>query len=161
MRSLINPTQALILGALHSTNMSGSQIIDIAKKISGFWNNTKSQVYREIPGLRNKGYIDVITDEKKVPPMYKELYEITQEGREAYRKWQNADIPLEVLRNPWMLRYILCDHDGSNRKQLCINAALYYHNAHNDVEDDDDQVGVDALRGYYSLMESWFIDQAR
>lgn len=159
MRNGINPTQALILGSLHSGDMSGAQIIAIATQISGFWNSTRSQVYRETPGLEAKGYIKVIHD--KVPTQYKELYHLTAAGKKAYKQWKEINTPPDLLRNPWMLRYVLSTQDGSDPIEVCKAAADYYRHARLRLEiDGDDQIGADALSGYYQLMEDWFLNQA-
>lgn len=159
MRNGINPTQALILGCLHRGDMSGAQIIAKGQQIEGWWNSTRSQVYRETPGMEAKGLIKVIRD--KVPTQYKELYRITAAGKKAYKEWKAINTPPDHLRNPWMLRYILSMEDGSDPIEVCKSAADYYRTARLKLEiDNDNQIGADALAEYYSLMEHWFIRQA-
>lgn len=159
VRNGINPTQALILGSLHGGDMSGAQIIAVGAQISGFWNSTRSQVYRETPGLEERGYIKVIRD--KVPTQYKELYHITAAGKKAYKQWKEINTPPDHLRNPWMLRYVLSTQDGSDLIEVCKAAADYYRHARLRLEiDGGDQLGADALAGYYRLMEDWFLRQA-
>lgn len=159
VRGVINPTQALILGSLHSENMSGAQIIAVANQIAGFWNSTRSQVYREMPGLEAKGYIKVIRD--KVPAQYKELYSITPAGKKAYQQWRDIASPPDLLRNPWMLRYVLASHDGTDPVEVCKMAADYYRHARMRLEAEGGvQVCADALGQYYTLMEEWFLAQA-
>lgn len=160
MRNGINPTQALILGSLHSGDMSGAQIIAIGAQISGFWNSTRSQVYREMPGLEAKGYIKIIRD--KIPTQYKEMYHLTAAGKKVYKKWKKINTPPDHLRNPWMLRYILSTQDGSDPIEVCKLAADYYRHARLKLElEGGEQVGAEALAGYYQLMEDWFLNQAR
>lgn len=160
VRNGISPTQALILGSLHSGDMSGAQIIAVGAQISGFWNSTRSQVYREMPGLEAKGYIKIIRD--KIPAAYKEMYRITAAGKKVYKKWKEINTPPDHLRNPWMLRYVLAHKDGSDPIEVCKLAADYYRHARLKLElEGGGQVGVEALTGYYQLMEDWFLTQAR
>lgn len=158
MRGMINPTQALILGALQSGKKSGAQIIEVAVQIRGFWNSTRSQVYREMPGLEAKGYIKVIRE--NVPAQYKELYQILEPGKHAYHQWVAESNPADLLRNPWMLRYVLAEHDGSDAAEVSKSAAEYYRRARLQVElEPTAQVGVAALASYYRVMEDWFTSQ--
>lgn len=161
MRGAINPTQALILGSLHSGKKSGAQIIAVARQIHGFWNSTRSQVYREMPNLEAKGFIKVIKD--NVPAQYKELYQILPEGKKAYKAWLKENNPADLLRNPWVLRLVLAEHDGTDISTLATQAAQYYRKERLDVERENEefspQVGQAALISYYQVMEEWFTKQ--
>lgn len=160
MRTNINPTQALILGSLHDGDMSGAQIIAVANEISGWWNSTRSQVYREMPGLEDKGLIKIIRDRDKVPVQYKEMYHITAAGKKKYAEWKEISTPADHLRNPWMLRYVLSLYDGSDTDEVCEMAATYYQNARMTLENEAHlQVGAEALIDYYTVMEEWFADK--
>lgn len=159
VRKGINPTQALILGSLHSGDLSGSQISAIATDMGGWWNHTRSQIYREMPGLEERGYIKIITD--KVPAAYKELYRITAAGKKAYKDWRAVTTPPDLIRNPWVLRYALSQYDGTGSADIALAAADYYRKAKARLEIDEEHLGSDALGKYYALMESWFADLAR
>lgn len=140
--------------------MSGAQIIAIANEISGWWNSTRSQVYREMPGLESKGLIKIIRDRDKVPVQYKEMYRITAAGKKKYAEWKEISTPADHLRNPWMLRYVLSLYDGSDTDQVCEMAADYYRQARLILETETYlQIGEDALINYYALMEKWFINK--
>lgn len=160
VRGIINPTQALILGSLHEGDLSGAQIIAVAADIAGWWSSTRSQVYREMPGLEARGYIKVIRD--KVPAQYKELYRITPAGKKAYKEWRAVNTPPDLFRNPWMLRLVLTRQDGRDPVEVCKQAADYYRQARLKLEAEGGvQLGADALVEYYQLMEEWFLRQAR
>lgn len=161
MRGIINPTQALILGSLQSGKKSGAQIIAVARQIQGFWNSTRSQVYREMPNLEVKGYIKVIKD--NVPAQYKELYQILPEGRKAYKLWLKENKPADLLRNPWVLRLVLAEHDGTDVSTLAGQASDYYRKERETLERDGEEfspeLGQEALISYYLVMEEWFTKQ--
>lgn len=162
MRTNINPTQALILGSLHDGDMSGAQIIEVSTQMQDWWHSTRSQVYREIPGLEAKGLIKIIRDRDKVPFQYKELYRITAAGKKKYAEWKEIATPPDYLRNPWMLRYVLSHYDNSDTTEVCQRAATYYQHARQELEPNmESQIGSEALIDYYTLMENWFTRQVR
>src|SRR5215203_2154178 len=57
MATAINSTAAALLGLLHDGPMTGGELVAAAKeRMEPFWSVTRSQVYRELPGLAAAGY---------------------------------------------------------------------------------------------------------
>ena len=54
----LNSTAAALLGLLHEGPMTGGELVAAAKeRMEPFWSVTRSQVYRELPGLAAAGYV--------------------------------------------------------------------------------------------------------
>lgn len=100
----LNPTQAAILGLLHDGPMIGGDINAIAQKwLAPHWNMTRSQVYRELPTLVDKGY----TKAGPTGPRLSVPYKITAAGKRAFQAWLKMDPSPDLLRSEAMLRVAL------------------------------------------------------
>ena len=76
-----------ILGLLTYRPMTGyglKKIFD--KSISHVWAASLSQIYRELSALEKKGYVRSTTKKQKDRPD-KKIYNITEEGRNAFQEW--------------------------------------------------------------------------
>ena len=57
MATTLNSTAAALLGLLHEGPMTGGELVAAAKeRMDPYWSVTRSQVYRELPGLADAGY---------------------------------------------------------------------------------------------------------
>jgi DNA-binding PadR family transcriptional regulator len=65
-----------------------------------FWSVTRSQVYRELPGLAQAGYVRP----GKPGPRAAQPYTITAAGKRAFRAWLAEDPGADHSRNPLVLR---------------------------------------------------------
>jgi DNA-binding PadR family transcriptional regulator len=65
-----------------------------------FWSVTRSQVYRELPGLADAGYVRP----GKLGPRAAQPYTITAAGKRAFRAWLAEDAGADHSRNPLVLR---------------------------------------------------------
>lgn len=121
----INPTQAAILGLLHSSPMTGGDINAIADKwLTPYWNMTRSQVYRDIPTLADRGYIQPA---KEYGPRNSLEYKITAAGKKAFQRWLNQEPAPELMRNESMLRVSLgALHKGESLQELLIWMRNYH-----------------------------------
>ena len=64
--------------------MTGSQLWRAAAtSIARFWNLTRSQVFRELPGLQADGLIEAL----QRGPRRQQPFRVTLSGREAFAHW--------------------------------------------------------------------------
>ena len=75
----VNPTAAALLGLLHEGPMTGGQLMAAAeRRLAPYWSMTRSQVYRELPVLAERGFVRL----GKPGPRMSQPYAITA-SREA------------------------------------------------------------------------------
>jgi DNA-binding PadR family transcriptional regulator len=97
----LNSTAAALLGLLHDGPMTGGELVAAAKeRMEPFWSVTRSQVYRELPGLADAGYVRP----GKLGPRAAQPYTITAAGKRAFRAWLAEDPGTDHSRNPLVLR---------------------------------------------------------
>ena len=101
MATNLNSTAAALLGLLHEGPMTGGELVAAAKeRMEPFWSVTRSQVYRELPGLAAAGYVRP----GKLGPRAAQPYTITAAGKRAFRAWLAEDPGADHSRNPLVLR---------------------------------------------------------
>ena len=92
----LNPTSASLLGLLVDTGeTTGADLLRVAElRIGDFWNLTRSQVYRELSALAERGYV------RAGPPGPRESrpYRITAKGEDAFRAWLAEADPSNQVR---------------------------------------------------------------
>ena len=108
----LNPTAAALLGFLAGGELSGYELAKAASEIIGaFWHVTRSQVYRELASLSERGLI--------VPagtgPRARQPYRITEAGREAFAGWVAQQPQLEQIRYPLLLTMAFGSWLGADR----------------------------------------------
>jgi DNA-binding PadR family transcriptional regulator len=97
----LNSTAAALLGLLHEGPMTGGELVAAAKeRMEPFWSVTRSQVYRELPGLADSGFVRP----GKLGPRAAQPYTITAAGKRAFRAWLAEDAGADHSRNPLVLR---------------------------------------------------------
>jgi len=97
----LNSTAAALLGLLHDGPMTGGELVAAAKeRMEPFWSVTRSQVYRELPGLAAAGYVRP----GKLGPRAAQPYAITAAGKRAFRAWLAEAAGSDHSRNPLVLR---------------------------------------------------------
>lgn len=106
MPDRLNATAGALLGLLRSGPRSGYDLVAEANKvIGGFWTITRSQVYRELADLADRGLIE----RGKVGRRDRQPFRLTAKGRAAFRKWVNTAPEPENLRIPLLLRLTFAD----------------------------------------------------
>ncbi|MFG1921222.1 PadR family transcriptional regulator [Cryptosporangium sp. NPDC048952] len=97
----LNATAAALLGLLHEGPMTGGQLMATAEnRLGPFWTTTRSQVYRELPVLAERGFVRL----GRPGPRSSQPYAITASGKRVFAKWLGEDAGRDQLRNPLMLR---------------------------------------------------------
>ena len=106
MTERLNATAGAVLGLLRAGPRSGYDLVADAQKVVGsFWTVTRSQVYRELTDLAERGLV-----EPGPPgPRDRRPFELTDRGREAFRGWVNTPPEPENLRIPLLLRLTFAD----------------------------------------------------
>lgn len=69
-------------------------------RLGPFWTTTRSQVYRELPALAERGYIRM----GKPGPRSSQPYSLTAAGRRVFARWLSEPAGRDQLRNPLLLR---------------------------------------------------------
>ena len=93
----LNATAASILGFLQLNPMTGFELMNAIENIIGdFWHVTKSQVYRELKLLAEHGLVDTLA----IGARDKQPYQITDEGRAAFRAWIRQPPTPPIMRMP-------------------------------------------------------------
>jgi DNA-binding PadR family transcriptional regulator len=101
--SPVNATAAALLGLLHDGPMTGGQLVAAAgDQYGSFFSVTRSQVYRELPGLAEAGLLKL----GKQGPRASQQYAITAAGRRAFKAWLLNGSGSDALRSPLVLRLL-------------------------------------------------------
>jgi DNA-binding PadR family transcriptional regulator len=102
----LNATAGALLGLLRAGPRSGYDLVAEAQQvIGGFWTITRSQVYRELADLADRGLLE----RGPVGPRDRQPYRLTAEGGAAFRAWVNTPPEPENLRIPLLLRLTFAD----------------------------------------------------
>jgi DNA-binding PadR family transcriptional regulator len=96
----LNPTAASLLGFLHQGPASGYELVSVAEEMIGdFWSLTRSQVYRELATMAERGLVTA----GPVGPRARRRYELTDAGRAAFASWLAVPPGPEQIRFPLLL----------------------------------------------------------
>jgi DNA-binding PadR family transcriptional regulator len=85
--------------------------------ISGFWTITRSQVYRELAALADRGLLE----RGPSGPRDRQPFRLTAAGRTAFRKWVNTSPEPENLRIPLLLRLTFADAIDPGQLQAMLS----------------------------------------
>ena len=119
MAERLNATAGALLGLLRAGPRSGYDLVAEADKvIGGFWTITRSQVYRELADLAERGLIE----RGETGPRDRQPFAITRKGRTVFREWVNTAPEPENLRIPLLLRLTFADEiEPDQLRQTLIN----------------------------------------
>jgi DNA-binding PadR family transcriptional regulator len=120
----LNATAAALLGLLHDRPMTGGELVAAAgQRFGGFFGVTRSQVYRELPALAEKGLLKL----GKQGARSSQQYAITPAGRKAFRSWLAAAAEPDQVRSPLILRLVLAASlSDKQRSDLVAQARQSY-----------------------------------
>ena len=120
----LNSTAAALLGLLHEGPMTGGELVAAAKdRFGSFWTVTRSQVYRELPGLANAGFVRA----GKLGPRAAQPYSITAAGKRAFRAWLAEPSGADHARNPLVLRLGFGAHHAPEQLRTMVEQARSAH----------------------------------
>ena len=124
MATSLNSTAAALLGLLHEGPMTGGELVAAAKeRMDPFWSVTRSQVYRELPGLAQAGYVRP----GKLGPRAAQPYAITAAGKRAFRSWLTEGAGADHARNPLVLRIGFGAHHAPGAVKALVEEARGRH----------------------------------
>ena len=124
MAANLNSTAAALLGLLHEGPMTGGELVAAAKeRMEPFWSVTRSQVYRELPGLAEAGYVRP----GKLGPRAAQPYTITAAGKRAFRSWLAEEAGADHSRNPLVLRVSFGAHHQPGAVAKLVDEARGRH----------------------------------
>jgi DNA-binding PadR family transcriptional regulator len=98
--SALNPTAASLLGLLAKKPQTGWELYAaFEESIGQFWSMTRSQVYRELKAMADRGLVELGT----AGPRERRLCTITSAGRSAFLAWIARMPGEELIRFPLLL----------------------------------------------------------
>ncbi|MEV4655508.1 PadR family transcriptional regulator [Micromonospora sp. NPDC049301] len=123
----VNPTAAALLGLLHEGPMTGGQLMAAAeRRLAPYWSMTRSQVYRELPVLAERGFVRL----GKPGPRMSQPYSLTASGKRTFSRWLTESPGRDTIRNPIALRMAFGElHSSSQLKSLYATANEYHTEA--------------------------------
>jgi DNA-binding PadR family transcriptional regulator len=124
LSSPVNATAASLLGFLQSGSMSGWELAEaVEATIGNFWNVTRSQIYRELGDLSERGLV-----EPGAPgPRNRRRYAITASGRKAFADWIRREPGRELIRFPLLLTLFFADQVPLDELARFVDTHRRYH----------------------------------
>ena len=102
----VNATAAALLGMLRGGAATGYELAARAEEELGdFWTVTRSQVYRELTGMSERGLVQP----QQPGPRDRRPYQLTDAGRAAFSVWLHQEPGSDVVRIPLLLRLAFAD----------------------------------------------------
>jgi DNA-binding PadR family transcriptional regulator len=107
--------------------MTGGQLMAVAeRRLAPYWSMTRSQVYRELPVLAERGLVRM----GKPGPRSSQPYAITAAGKRTFSRWLAEDPGRDTIRNPIALRIAFGNlHSGDQLRTLQASANEYHTEA--------------------------------
>jgi DNA-binding PadR family transcriptional regulator len=165
MADRLNSTAGALLGLLRDGPRSGYDLVAAAEEvIGGFWTITRSQVYRELAALADRGLLD----KGPAGPRDRQPYQLTAAGQAAFRAWVNTSPEPENLRIPLLLRLTFADAIDPARLQSMLSEHHGIHQRRLDAYQSlDEQLAAAAVPaeqrvtlafgiGYETAVLHWF-----
>lgn len=93
-----------ILGLLNYGSMTGYDImLTFRNSLNYFWNAQTSQIYRELQTLKKNGWVSDMSIHLEGKPD-KNLFSITESGKNELKRWLTEDDTEFRMRNPLMMK---------------------------------------------------------
>jgi len=129
------PLAHAILGFLEYQSMTGYDLKKyFDQSIAHFWSATQSHIYKALTDLEKDGFVEVKVVPQEDKPNRKE-YHITHAGRAELHRWVTTPLPLEMVREAWLIQ-IFFSHASTNEEIINLLKA----------REKDAQSKLDALR---------------
>ncbi len=102
----LNSTAGSLLGFLHMGPQTGWDLArSVEDLLGGFWNVTKSQVYRELRTLNEAGLVEA----GEAGARDRRPYTLTEAGQRAFAQWISREPGEETIRFPLLLTLFFAD----------------------------------------------------
>jgi DNA-binding PadR family transcriptional regulator len=136
MADRLNSTAGALLGLLRDGPRSGYDLVGAAEEmIGGFWTITRSQVYRELAALADRGFLE----KGPAGPRDRQPYQLTEAGRAAFLAWVNSSPEPENLRIPLLLRLTFASAIDPGRLRSMLSEHYDIHQRRLDAYQSMDQ----------------------
>jgi DNA-binding PadR family transcriptional regulator len=120
-------TPNALLGLLSLRPMSGYDIRQlIPESIGHFWSESYGQIYPGLKRLAAAGLVSKKTERKKGSPD-RNVYSLTEDGREQLRRWLNLPVAEVVPRNELLLKLFFGWHVSPDVSREHVQAYLDLH----------------------------------
>ncbi len=131
-------------------------------RLGPFWSMTRSQVYRELPALAERGYVKL----GKPGPRSSQPYSITPAGKRAFTRWLTEEPGREAVRSPAALRAAFGRYQTAAQLRAAYDKATEHHTralaeareAARDIRKEGDEFGASAIEfavGYHRAALAW------
>lgn len=123
-RDELNPTAASLVGFLLDGPKTGWDLDRaVAQSIGNFWNVTRSQIYRELRVLADRGFVEPGSSgpRERVP------YAVTDAGRQAFLGWISARPAPDLIRSRLLLTVFFGDHVDPTRLREILDDQRRHH----------------------------------
>jgi PadR family transcriptional regulator, regulatory protein AphA len=98
------PLEHAILAFLDFSPMSGYDLKKFFdQSVAHFWSATQSHIYKSLEGSEQKGWVEAKIVPQEGKPNRK-VYAITDAGRQELRRWLTSPLPLEPVREGWLIQ---------------------------------------------------------
>jgi DNA-binding PadR family transcriptional regulator len=122
----LNSTSAVILGVLHDGPATGGEIVAAAsRRLTAQGGVTRSQVYRELPGLAQAGYIKAGKEGARAS----HPYSLNAAGRKAFAQWASVRNGTDSVRSQAVLRLGFGKHLSTRLRREIVESARQEHEA--------------------------------
>jgi len=123
----INATAASVLGFLGIGPMTGWDLNDFAQiSVGNFWSMTRSQIYRELRTLEEKGLVEGedtgFRDQRR--------FSLTDTGRARLREWLREPPGPEINRNPFLVKLFFSGELPPREVARLVASARQLHEEH-------------------------------
>lgn len=88
------------------------------QSVAHFWSATQSHIYKALERLEERKLVTVTLVQQEGKPNRKE-YQITDAGRAELRTWLTTPLPLDPVRQAWLIQ-IFFSHTSSNEALIAL-----------------------------------------
>jgi len=104
MAKRTSSSMEVLLGVLAIEPMSGYDLgLTIRQSVGHFWNESYGQIYPNLKKLATEGFVSRKTERQKGKPD-RQVYSITEKGRERLERWLAVPPQPEIPRNELLLK---------------------------------------------------------
>lgn len=161
------PLEHAILALLEYRPMSGydlKKFFDVS--IAHFWSATQSHIYKALDGLEKKGWAESQLIQQEGKPNRKEFH-ITDEGRAELRQWLTTPLPLDQVREGWLIQ-IFFSHFSSNEEiaaliearmdEIRAQVKTLHADAQAAIDENAKNLGIERARELWQITLDYGID---
>ncbi len=111
----------VILGILQQEEKSGYDLKKIIQNTPFmYWSGNNNQIYKAFVELLENGYVIKRTEHQENAPT-KHIYEITEDGREEFKKWFSVETNAPEYKKQILIKLSLADNMSEQSILDCIN----------------------------------------